>query len=150
MNRAITLLTALALTLAACGGGDDAAPAVAAAPAGADDVSIVLLAIADFEWEQEPEAGFTTPFSFDVLAPSKEGTIDLSYWWAIEDEAGTEINTTPRYDFTWESDLDHHLIPFGHALPVPVGIEGAYSMVIYVQDNLRNVQVSHAAEVVLP
>ncbi|MFQ5554395.1 MAG: hypothetical protein ACE5GC_03350 [Acidimicrobiia bacterium] len=150
MNRAITLLTALALTLAACGGGDDTAPSGAAAPAGADDISIGLLAIADFAWQQEPEAGYTTPFSFEVIAPSREGAIDLSYWWSIEDGSGTAIGTTPRYDFTWESGLNYHVIPFGHALPVPSAIDGAYSMVIHVQDNLRNVQVSHVEEVTLP
>jgi len=143
MSRLVAIAAVVMLAAAACGGGE------AAEPANTDPVSFDLLAIADFQWAADPGAGFTTPFSFEVLAPVVDGSVDLSYWLELHDASGASAGGTPRSDFTVDSERDYEQISLSHALPVPVGIEGSYSMIIFVRDNQRGATTSHVVELVL-
>jgi len=143
MRVMIASLVASAAFLVGCGGGGSEVADDAIAP-------FTLLAVADFEWAAPPEAGFTTPFSFEVIAPAPDGRSDISYWWEIQDESGAAIGTTPRFDQTWDSEFDHGQLPVEHALPIPDGIEGAYSMIVHVRDNASEATVSHVENLALP
>ena len=118
-HRAVSLFTALALFVTACGEDDSSGNADGGDPA------LTLLAIADFEWVAQPAVGFTTPFSFEIITPAVDGRVDVSYWMDVQDDDATGIGTTPRYDYAADSEFDHRRSPLSMHSPCPTASKAA-------------------------
>lgn len=150
MLRRPTAALLLVIVVSACGGSDaDGGASDGGAGAEAEASEFGLLAIAAFEWGDDPEPGHTTPFSFEIIAPASNGSMDLSYWLEIHVDHDL-VATSPRFDVGADTEGDLGAVAIRHGLPVPWEAAGEVELVVHVLENSTGAHVAHTEMLVFP